>query len=91
MRVSIFVLVHVSDVWWSPYIGKVGQMAIPESIGNQFFARCFKVEQDAVAASDATASNQGTRSFPEFSYVTDEALQNEWKIVTVPKNAGECS
>ena len=63
-------------------------MVIPQSIGSQFSAKCFKVEGEAVAASDAAASNQGTQSFPDFSY-DDDTLRNEWKIA--PESAGACS
>ena len=82
----------VSDAWRSSYTDQIGQLAIPESIEDQFFAKCFKVEQDVVVASDLAASNQGTRSFPEFSYMNNQALQHQWNIVTaLPESAGGCS
>ncbi|KAI1785272.1 hypothetical protein LXA43DRAFT_147172 [Ganoderma leucocontextum] len=67
---------------------KSGQMVIPESIGSQFTAKCFKVEGEAVVASDAAASAVGTQSFPQFSF-NGGTLRGEWNIAA--ENAGGCN
>ncbi|KAM5545045.1 hypothetical protein V8D89_001156 [Ganoderma adspersum] len=64
---------------------KTGQMLIPESVSNQFFAKCFKVDGLAVAKSDDAASKVGTNTFPAFEY-KGNTLRSEWKIV--PETAG---
>ena len=68
-----------------PLPAKSGQLVIPEAIGNPFSAKCFKVQGNAVAPSDVAASNQGTASFPGFSY-NGATLRTAWKIA--PETAG---
>ena len=60
-------------------------MLIPESVSNQFFAKCFKVEGLEVAKSDDAASKVGTNTFPAFEY-KGNTLRDQWKIV--PETAG---
>lgn len=65
-------------------------MVLPESIGSQFSAKCFKVEGDKVAADDLAASEVGTQSFPGFAY-NGAALRGQWNIAPENPPSGSCS
>ncbi|PIL32791.1 hypothetical protein GSI_04908 [Ganoderma sinense ZZ0214-1] len=74
---------------------KSGQMVLPQTIGSQFFAKCFKVEGGDVAQSDKAASEVGTASFPTFAY-NGATLRDDWHIApeapaSQPEDAEGCA